>query len=185
MMEHPEASCELPEESVPDDGRRHRQFDRPAFAWHGVSPQVYKLGGGSSPGTAWRDVVRYTLVGAAGEPAAFHLRYFEIGPGGFSSLEKHAHVHSVVVLRGTGHVVVGTEVFTVAPFDLIYVPPRTAHQFVNIGEEPFGFLCPVDAARDPPQALTDDELQDLLGDPRVREAVRIEAPVPAPSASIR
>ena len=30
------------------------------------------------------------------------LRYFEVEPGGFSTLERHAHMHAVMVLRGRG-----------------------------------------------------------------------------------
>lgn len=175
MTDHPETtSCDVPDASTRDD-RRHRRFDPTTFSWDGVSPQMYKLGGGSALGTGWRDVLRHTLVGGAGEPMTFQLRYFEIAPGGYSSLEKHTHVHSVVVLRGKGHIVVGHEVFQVEPFDLIHVPSGTPHQFVSTGGEPFGFLCPVDADRDPPQALTEEELHDLMTDPRVREAIRLEA----------
>jgi len=112
-------------------------------------------------------------VGGTGEPTAFHLRYFEIGTGGYSSLEKHRYVHAVVVLCGQGKVVVGREVFNVAPFDLVYVPPHQPHQFVNTGAEPFGFLCPVDADRDTPQPLTEQELRDLMSNPVVREVVRM------------
>ncbi len=174
MTEHPEVgSCDLPEDTGRDQRSRHHAFRREAFAWEGISPRVYKLGGGSSPGTEWRNVVRHTLIGGNGEPTAFQLRYFEIGPGGYSSLEKHKHVHSIVVLRGRGQAIVGREVFTVSPFDLVYVPPGVPHQFVNNGGEPFGFLCPVDAERDPPQALSEAELRLLLDDPRIREAIRI------------
>ena len=170
MTEPPDdSSCELPE-VPPKDGRRHRHFD--GVTWDGVTPQVYKSAP-SSPSAPWRDVVRYTLVGETGEPTAFHLRYFEIGVGGYSSLEKHRYVHAVVVLCGQGKVIVGHEVFDVAPFDLVYVPSLLPHQFVNIGSEPFGFLCPVDADRDRPQALTEAEVADLLSDPVVRELVRI------------
>ncbi len=77
-------------------------------------------------------------------------------------------MHAIVVLRGSGQVVVGRDVFTVRPFDLVYVPSGVPHQFVNDGTEPFGFLCPVDANRDPPQPLTEAELRNLLEDPRVR-----------------
>ena len=119
----------------------------------------------------WRDVVRHTLAG--GETLAFQLRYFEIAPGGFSSLEKHQHAHTIIVLRGKGTVIAGLEVFAVEPFDLVVIPPGAPHQFVNAGPEPFGFLCPVDADRDPPRALTDDELRRLVQDPEVRAAMRI------------
>lgn len=119
----------------------------------------------------WSDVIRHTLAG--GESLAFQLRYFEIGPGGFSSLEKHHHAHTIIVLRGHGRVIAGREVFSVDPFDLVVIPAGAPHQFVNSGTEPFGFLCPVDADRDPPTALTPEELDSLLRDPDVRAAVRL------------
>lgn len=173
MTEHPESSsCDVPDALQPEE-RRHHRFDKMTFTWDGVTPQVYRLGGGEAPGTGWRDVVRHTLAGA-GEPMAFQLRYFQIGQGGYSSLEKHTHVHAVVVLRGSGQVVVGREVFAVTPFDLVFVPSGAPHQFINTGDEPFGFLCPVDAQRDPPQPLSEAELAAVLEEPRVREAARIE-----------
>lgn len=179
MTEHPEVgSCDLPEDRGQDHRSLHHPFHPGAFAWDGITPRVYKFGGGSSPGTAWRDVVRHTLIGGRGEPVAFELRYFEIAAGGFSSLEKHKHVHAIIVLRGMGYAVVGREVFTVGPYDLVYVPSGAPHQFVNAGDELFGFLCPVDADRDPPQPLTQAELQTLLDDSRIQAAIRVPVPEP-------
>jgi quercetin dioxygenase-like cupin family protein len=163
------SSCEVPAE--PLDERLHRRFDPQTFTWEGVATRVYKLGPADAAGMLWRDVVRHTL--SDGSAGAFALRYFEIAPGGYSSLEKHRHIHAVVVLRGAGHVVVGRQVYAVAPFDLVYVPPMVAHQFINTGQEPFGFLCPVDSDRDPPQPLTAEELADLLSEPAVRAVLRI------------
>jgi len=177
VNEHPEsASCELPEQAAQNDERGHRVFDRAHFSWDGITPSVYKLGGGDAPGASWREVVRHTLIGGAGEPLAFQLRYFEIGAGGYSSLEKHRHVHAIIVLRGRGTVVAGRQVFRVAPFDLAYIPGGTPHQFINDGPEPFGFLCPVDAERDAPQPLRAEELASLLAEPVVRAAVRLQEP---------
>lgn len=171
MSDRTEAgSCDLPEAPVGRAGLAHRRFDPKRFAWEGITPQVYKHGPSGDAGLGWRDVVRHTLAG--GQGLAFQLRYFEIGPGGYSSLEKHRHAHTVVVLRGRGTVLAGREVFPVEPFDLVVIPSGTPHQFVNAGEGPFGFLCPVDADRDRPQALTEEELQSLLSDPRVRAVVR-------------
>lgn len=174
MSEHPEVgSCDLPEEGISVVRSPHRRFQPDTFGWDGVTPRVYKAGGEPGTGAAWQNVVRHTLAGNSAEPITFELRYFEIAPGGYSSLEKHTHVHSIVVLRGSGQVVVGRDVLTVRPFDLVYVPSGVPHQFVNDGGEPFGFLCPVDANRDPPQPLTEAELRNLLEDPRVREAVKV------------
>jgi len=149
------SSCEVPDpQSRP--ARPLRRFDPQTFTWADVPVQAYKPAVESA--LAWTGVTRQVLVGASGEPAAFHLRYFEIAPGGFSSLERHAHAHAVVVLRGRGRVRVGEETFSVGPFDLVYVPPETPHQFVNTAPlEPFGFLCPVDAHRDPPRPVEETD----------------------------
>lgn len=161
----------MPEPGIDRAALVHRRFDGAAFGWEGVPAQAYKRGEAGAAGMGWRDVMRHTLAG--GDELAYQLRYFEIAPGGFSSLEKHHHAHTIVVLRGRGQVIAGREVFRVEPFDLVVIPPVTPHQFVNAGEEPFGFLCPVDADRDPPQALTEDELTRLMEDPEVRAAVRL------------
>ncbi len=147
----PASSCEVPE-TEPRPPLRLRRFDPATFSWEGVPAQAYKPAVDSA--LAWEGVVRHVLLGAAGEPVAFHLRYFEIVPGGFSSLERHTHAHAVLVLRGRGRVRVGGETFEVRPFDMVYVPPGEAHQFQNADpQEPFGFLCSVDAQRDPPRPV--------------------------------
>ena len=51
--------------------------------------------------------------------------------------------HGVYVLRGTARVLMGREVVEVVVGDVIYIPPNERHQFENIGDEPFGFLCAV------------------------------------------
>ncbi len=101
-------------------------------------------------------VIVAVLITAGGAVAAAAV-YFELAPGGYSSLEKHTHVHTIIVLRGQGRAVVGHQVFDLAPFDLLHVPPDTPHRWVNESAEPFGFLCPVDAQRDPPQPVDDAE----------------------------
>mgnify|MGYP001247024564 CR=1 FL=1 len=133
---------------------RVRRFDPATFRWEGIPDQVYQGPAEAEP--LFRDVIRRTLVPGGATPARFEVRYFEVGPGGYSRLEVHRHVHAVVVLRGEGEVQVGDEVHTVRPFDLVYVPPETPHQFRHRGgpgAEPFGFLCVVDAERDRPRPL--------------------------------
>jgi ribulose-bisphosphate carboxylase large chain len=117
----------------------------PDFRWKGVPAADYK-----QAGDHWRGVARTVLVGDAGEGTAFHVRYFEVAPGGFTSLEEHAHEHMVVVLRGRGHVRLGDAVHELGFGDAVYVAPHAVHQFRNASGEPFGFLCVVDARRDRP-----------------------------------
>jgi quercetin dioxygenase-like cupin family protein len=136
------------------------RFDKATFRWHGVDERAYKEGEGD-----FRDVVRLRLGSASELGSAFELRYFELEPGGYSSLEKHRHVHFVVALRGRGKAVVGDRVVELEPFDALYVSPLAPHRFVNEAHEPFGFLCPVDASRDRPQPLSDSEREALKANP--------------------
>ena len=102
------------------------------------------------------------------------LRYFEMAPGGFSTLERHEHMHAVLILRGRGHCLVGGEVKPIETRDLITVPPMTWHQFRATRGEPLGFLCMVNAARDKPQLPTETDLAGLQEDARIAAFLRNE-----------
>ena len=100
-------------------------------------------------------MVRHTLIGARGENTDFHLRYFEVAPGGMTSLEQHEHEHVVVCIRGEGICRVRRKDYALGFMDVIYIPPGAIHQLKNTGKEPFGFFCIVDAERDRPVLLKD------------------------------
>jgi quercetin dioxygenase-like cupin family protein len=140
-------------------------FDPQTFRWAGIEERVYKSDPGTVRGMGWQGVSRHVLAAGPELPAQFELRYFELEPGGYSSLEKHHHLHFVVALRGAGRALVGERVVDLAPFDAVQVPSLTPHRWLNEGEEPFGFLCPVDRERDKPQPLDDDEWGRLQGNP--------------------
>ncbi|MFS8525143.1 MAG: cupin domain-containing protein [Limnochordales bacterium] len=150
-----------------------RRFDPENYRWDGVELEEYKQHRGERPGEAWRDITRQVIAGRFGEPCSFRLRYFEVGPGGHSSLEKHQHIHVVMTLRGEGKVIVGDDVYETRPFDVIYVPPMTPHQFVNDGDEPYGFLCIVDGDRDKPQPVSSEELERLRSNPATAAVMRV------------
>ena len=118
---------------------------QPGFRWEGVPVEAYK-----SPADHWCGIQRTVLAGKGGAKTAFHVRYFEIAPGGFSSRESHRHEHAVIVLRGRGLVNLGNERHELGFGDTVYVAPHEVHQFLNPTSEPFGFLCIVDAERDRP-----------------------------------
>ncbi len=110
-------------------------------------------------------ITRHQLAAAEAIGAAYDLRYFELGPGGYSSLEKHRHTHFVVAVRGTGRALVGDQLVDLRPFDALHVPPLTPHRWINESREPFGFLCPVDHDRDRPLPLADAEWITLGANP--------------------
>ena len=86
------------------------------YRWDGVSHMPYKQDG-SAP---FKDVSRQVLFQEPG--MGCELRYFEVGAGGYSTLEQHEHAHAVMILRGHGHCLLGGEVVTVKPFDLVTIP---------------------------------------------------------------
>ena len=85
------------------------------------------------------------------------LRYFEIAPGGYSTLERHEHTHAVLILRGHGIVQIGSETQALGERDLVTVDPLIWHQFHAAPDSPLGFLCLVARERDRPQLPGDDE----------------------------
>lgn len=99
-------------------------------------------------------------------------RYFEVAPGGHSSLETHAHSHSVVILRGSGHVILDNELHAVSAFDVVYIAPWCLHQFLADRGETLGFLCMVEMDRDRPRLPSEEEIEAVVQDPQVRERIR-------------
>ena len=139
---------------------------RGEYRWEDVPPEPYKM-----EGTHFRDVTRHTLMGAD-LGLRCELRYFEIDPGGHSTLERHEHAHAVVIFRGRGRVLVGRELFSVEPFDLVRIPPSTWHQLRASSDAPLGFLCLVDCERDRPVRPNDEELKSLRADPELASFIR-------------
>lgn len=132
------------------------------FHWEDVEVLKYKQDG-SAP---FKDVTRQVLFDSTDPPA--QLRYFEVAPGGHTTLERHNHVHAVMVIRGRGQCLVGDRKHDIAEHDLVSVPPMTWHQFLATPGEPLGFLCLVAAERDRPQLPTPDEARKLGSDPNFR-----------------
>ena len=144
-------------------GMNERIIRRVGAVWAGIPVAGYT---GGTPGT----VERHTIVGERkDDPAqpgpALELRYFRLAAGAVSRLERHEHEHYVIVGEGRGHAYIDGRLAEVGPHDVIYVGALEAHQFVNAGEEPFGFFCVVTAARDISQPLTSAEIASIMASP--------------------
>ncbi|MFZ2143687.1 MAG: cupin domain-containing protein [Xanthobacteraceae bacterium] len=137
----------------------HRKAN--AYRWEGVNTLPYK----QDDRALFKSITRQVLF--ADPQLHAELRYFEIEPGGYSTLERHEHVHAVLILRGHGHCLVGKEVRAVELRDLITVPPLTWHQFRASADEPLGFLCMVNAVRDKPQLPSAEDLAQLKSDEKI------------------
>src|SRR6516165_1444585 len=136
------------------------------YRWDEVACLPYK-----EDGTApFKAISRQVLFADAS--LSCELRYFEMAAGGYSTLERHEHVHAVLILRGRGHCLIGREVKTVETRDLVTVPALTWHQFRATKGEPLGFLCMVNAERDKPQLPSAAEMASLKAEPAIAAFLR-------------
>ncbi len=123
------------------------------FDWSDVEATEYK-----TEDSSFQGVSRRVFVGERGETPRFHVRYFEVSEGGYTTLEQHLHEHVVVVMRGQGTAIVGERRVELRFGDVLYVAPDEVHQLSQRGAEPFGFLCMVNADRDRPRPVDPDAL---------------------------
>jgi ribulose-bisphosphate carboxylase large chain len=141
--------CDFAPENKKSGYNKTRLFKHKGnFTWQGVKTEKYKI-----VGDGWKNIIRKVLIGIHNESTKFHLRYFEISPGGFSSFEKHKHEHVVIGIRGKGKVLCGKRNYKLNFLDTLYIAPHTPHQLSNPFHEPFGFLCIVNAKRDKSKIL--------------------------------
>jgi mannose-6-phosphate isomerase-like protein (cupin superfamily) len=142
------------------DSTTHRKA-RDDFRWEGVEQLPYK----EDDRALFKAITRQVLFS---DPEMHgELRYFEVAPGGFSTLERHQHMHGVLILRGRGHCLVGNDVRPIETRDLVTVPPMTWHQFRATTDAPLGFLCMVNAKRDKPQLPSREDLAALQAEPEI------------------
>ncbi len=139
------------------------------YRWESVSRKEYK----DTPG-CYEGVSRHSLLGEGeGEEGLnFQTRYFEVEAGGYTSFEMHRHPHSVVVIRGSGSVVIENELHDLGLHDVVYIAPETMHQFHADKDEPLGFICVVDRYRDKPVLPDDRQVDEVIDSDKVRAKIR-------------
>ncbi|WP_340106054.1 cupin domain-containing protein [Rhodohalobacter sp. 8-1] len=137
------------------------------YAWSGVERKDYK-----TDGQNFKDIHRYTLLADEHPALNAQTRYFEMQPGGYSSLEYHRHPHSVIVIRGRGHVLLNNEINEISAFDVVYISPETIHQFHADEGEPLGFICIVDRYRDRPVVPSDAEIKRVIDSEEVLNKIK-------------
>jgi quercetin dioxygenase-like cupin family protein len=144
----------------------HRR-QRTPFVWEGGTVLAYK-----EADDTFRSVTRQVLTDAV-HGQGTSLRYFEVGPGGYTTLEHHEHTHVVIPIRGQGSALVVDRVVPLALHDVVFVPSWGWHQFRAVDDEPFGFLCAVRADRDRPVLPSEEDLAALRRDPQVAAFIRV------------
>jgi len=88
------------------------------------------------------------LIGPAENARNFHMRHFEVKPGGYTPHHQHNYEHEIVVLKGEGVAKSeqGERAFKAG--DIIWVPANEMHQFRNTGANPLEFICLIPAPMD-------------------------------------
>src|ERR1700732_2585138 len=72
-----------------------------SYRWGGVDELPYK----KDERALFKSITRQVLFS---DPELHgELRYFEVAAGGFSTLERHQHMHAVLIPRGRGHCLIG------------------------------------------------------------------------------
>lgn len=132
----------------PDASRSKVLRQRGDFRWRGVRVEPYEATTATRKGTR-----RIEPAGRRGGSCRCQLRYFEVDPGGHTTLQRHEHEHVVVPQRDRGAVRIGRRTHRLGFGDVACIAPRDAHQFREDADavEPFGLPCIVDAARDRPR----------------------------------
>lgn len=136
------------------------------FWWDEVDVHPY-----NAPGTISNRIAKQILF-HADENLCSELRYFEALPGGWSALERHDHVHAVLILRGCGRILVGEEIYPIQEHDIVYIPPQTWHQLYAHEDEALGFLCLVNGDRDRPTRPDEAERDELMKNPDLKDVIR-------------
>jgi mannose-6-phosphate isomerase-like protein (cupin superfamily) len=144
----------------------HRGQSKP-FVWDGGAVLAYK----ETDGT-FASVSRQVLSDAE-HGQGTSLRYFEVGPGGHTTLEHHQHTHVVIPIRGSGSALVVDRIVPLSLHDVVFVPSWGWHQFRAADDEPLGFLCAVRVDRDRPVLPSEEDLALLLRDPQVAAFIRV------------
>lgn len=113
---------------------KHFHHESGFFQWDNVVPKKLEING-------IEGVTKNILIGHDDEAPHFIMRFFWLEPGGHSMLERHPQEHEVIILKGKGTVQIGDEISEVNPYDVVFISPNELHQFKNVSDEPFGFIC--------------------------------------------
>jgi len=85
------------------------------------------------------------LIGPEDGATTFHMRHYEIAPGGYTPHHRHDYEHEVLILKGSGLVRGEQGDRHCRLGDVVWLPPNELHQFRNTGSEPLEFICSIPA----------------------------------------
>lgn len=105
----------------------HTHFEQVEF-------QAVEMEGAQGVGVRW-------VIGPETDAPNFHMRVFDVEPGGFTPRHAHPWEHGVFVLDGEGTVTSAGKEETLVAGDVVYVPGDEEHQFEAANDTPLRFIC--------------------------------------------
>lgn len=69
------------------------------------------------------------------------MRVIEVGKDGYTPKHLHPWPHINYVISGKAELMIDNSIYPIETESYAYVPSNTIHQFRNVGEEVFRFIC--------------------------------------------
>jgi len=91
-------------------------------------------------GEAKNTTVRWLIAEKEGAPN-FHMRLFEVAPGGSTPHHSHDWEHEIFIVEGAGKLVGGEETHVLYPGVFAFIPGGEVHHLENTGNGSLKFVC--------------------------------------------
>ena len=88
-----------------------------------------------------KDATIRWLIGMDSPAPNFYMRLFEVEPGGHSPFHSHEMEHEIFVVEGKGRINTEKEPIPLEQGSFALIMPEEKHQFENVGDTTFKFLC--------------------------------------------
>lgn len=87
------------------------------------------------------NVTKQILVGPAEGWEGWVMRQFNLAQGGYTPRHKHPWPHINYIVSGTGTLYLDGKDHHLEPGSVAYVPGGAEHQFKNMAQQDFNFIC--------------------------------------------
>lgn len=89
-----------------------------------------------------KTTIRVLISKDDGAPT-YSMRVFEVEPSGYIKEHSHPWEHEIFVLEGKGKIRIEDREYIVEPGYAIFIPPNFKHEYLNIGDKVWRFICTI------------------------------------------
>ena len=106
-----------------------------------IVAHIKDLAGVKLEGPQLQNVMKKVLISPENGWEGNVMRVFELGEGGYTPKHTHPWPHINYILKGKGTLHLDNLDYALEAGSFAYVPAEKIHQFKNVGNEPFSFIC--------------------------------------------